>query len=226
VKGVGRPWRLPWLTGIVSALNEVPKPIPTCGSRCSNEATDRKSDDGYLTEPHIDQASLPGQVVLVLQAAAHWVLPGRRVSALQEARIEPDWISHVYRSDQTQADRRKRAAGPFASTARILSRCSIARQWDLRGLLPGFSEKWSYWTTLMRGIPGFFTPNPLAHAGDVYPLGADHAGYYSTAALEPRPRRTHRLQSHQQRKAAPHGRAAHVRTSQMTYFDSRRCKLT
>jgi NTE family protein len=68
--------------------------------------------------------------------------------------------------------------------AKFWSRVQQAPRLDFRGILPGFSDKWSYWTTLMRGIPGFFTPNPLAHAGDVYPLGADHAGYYSTAPLE------------------------------------------
>ena len=50
--------------------------------------------------------------------------------------------------------------------------------------MPGFGDKWSYWTTLTHGVPGFFTPNPLSYAGDFYPLGADHASYYSTAPLE------------------------------------------
>jgi NTE family protein len=77
----------------------------------------------------------------------------------------------------------------------------------------------------MRGIPGFFTPNPLAHAGNVYPLGADHAGYYSTAPLE---RTLAELVDFDLiNRGSPRLTvgAAHVRTSQMTYFDSRRCKL-
>jgi AAA domain len=28
----------------------------------------------------------------------------------------------------------------------------------------------SYWSTVTNGIPGFFRPKPLAHAGDSYPL--------------------------------------------------------
>jgi hypothetical protein len=42
----------------------------------------------------------------------------------------------------------------------------------------------SHRSTVTNGIPGFFRPNPLAHAGADYPNGADHAGCYSTAQLE------------------------------------------
>jgi NTE family protein len=88
-------------------------------------------------------------------------------------------------------------------------------------VFPGFNEKLSYWSTVTNGIPGFFKPNPLAHAGENYPLGADKAGYYSTEPLEKTlaelvdfdllNRCTPRLTVG----------AAHVRTSQMRYFDSR-----
>jgi NTE family protein len=91
--------------------------------------------------------------------------------------------------------------------------------------LPGFGDKWSYWTTLTQGIPGFFTPNPLAHAGDFYPLGADHAGYYSTAPLEATLSQLVDFNLINRGNPRLTVGAAHVRTSQMTYFDSRRCKL-
>jgi NTE family protein len=75
------------------------------------------------------------------------------------------------------------------------------------------------------GIPGFFRPNPLAHAGADCPIGTDSAGYYSAEPLKQtlgelidfdlvnnyRPRLT--------------VGAAHLRTSEMRYFDSRNCKL-
>ena len=71
------------------------------------------------------------------------------------------------------------------------------------------------------GIPGFFEPNPLAFWGTRVQLGADHAGYYSTAPLEKTllelvdfpliNRCTPRLTVG----------AAHVRSSQMRYFDGR-----
>jgi NTE family protein len=105
------------------------------------------------------------------------------------------------------------------------SRVQRAPHWELRGVLPGFGDKWSYWTTLTHGISGFFTPNPLAHAGDFYPLGPDHPGYYSTAPLEATLSELVDFDLINRGKPRLTVGAAHVRTSQMTYFDSRRCEL-
>jgi len=177
--------------------------------------------------PTLDRASLPGQVVLVLQGGgALGSYQAGVYQALQEAGIEPDWIVGT----SIGAINASLIAGnaPQDRLPRLhefWSRVQRAHQWDLRGVLPGFADKWSYWTTLTHGIPGFFMPNPLAHAGDSYPLGADHAGYYSTAPLEAT------LSELVDFKLINRGSprltvgAAHVRTSQMTYFDSRRCEL-
>jgi hypothetical protein len=96
---------------------------------------------------------------------------------------------------------------------------------DFRGVLPGPNDKSSYWTTLTRGIPGFFTPNPLAHAGDFYPLGADQAGSYSTAPLEATIAELVDFNLINDGNPRLTVGSAHVRSSQMTYFDSRRCRL-
>ena len=74
---------------------------------------------------------------------------------------------------------------------------------------------------MTNGIPGFFRPNPLAHAGDSYPLGAEQAGYYSTAPLEKT--LTELVDFDLVNRCTPRLTvgAAHVRTSQMRYFDSR-----
>src|SRR5690349_5296017 len=40
------------------------------------------------------------------------------------------------------------------------------------------------WLTMTGGIGNFFKPNPFAFAGAHVPLGADSAGFYSTAPLE------------------------------------------
>lgn len=100
-----------------------------------------------------------------------------------------------------------------------------APQLEFRGVLPGLNDKWSYWTALTRGIPGFFTSNPLAHADDFYPLGAEHAGYYSTAPLKAT--LAELVDFNLIIKGNPRLTvgAGHVRTSRMTYFDSRRCRL-
>jgi NTE family protein len=91
---------------------------------------------------------------------------------------------------------------------------------------PGLSDTACYWSTLLGGIPGFFEPNPFAFLGAYYPLGRDRAGFYSTMPLEKTlcelvdftliPRCTPRLTVG----------AAHVRTSEMRYFDSRETAIT
>ncbi|MFB9263786.1 patatin-like phospholipase family protein [Bradyrhizobium erythrophlei] len=174
-----------------------------------------------------DRASLPGQVVLVLQGGgALGSYQAGVYQALQEAGIGPDWIVGT----SIGAINASLIAGnaPQDRLARLVEfwgRVQRAPLWDMRGVLPGFGDKWSYWTTLARGIPGFFTPNPLAHVGDFYPLGADHAGYYSTAPLEAT--LSELVDFNLINKGTPRLTigAAHVRTSQMTYFDSRRCRL-
>jgi NTE family protein len=134
----------------------------------------------------LDRANLPGQVVLVLQGGgALGSYQAGVYQALQEAGIEPDWIVGT----SIGAINASLIAGnaPQNRLARLIefwSRVQRAPQSDFGGVLPGLSDKWSYWTTLTRGIPDFFVPNPLAHAGDFFPLGADRAGYYSTAPLE------------------------------------------
>lgn len=174
-----------------------------------------------------NRANLPGQVVLVLQGGgALGAYQAGVYQALQEARIEPDWIVGT----SIGAINASLIAGnaPQDRLPRLRefwSRVRRDHEWDLRGILPGFADKWSYWTTLTQGIPGFFTPNPLAHAGELYPLGTDHAGYYSTTPLEATLSKL--VDFNLIDKGGPRLTvgAAHVRTSQMTYFDNRRCKL-
>src|SRR5262249_30623086 len=174
-----------------------------------------------------DRASLPGQVVLVLQGGgALGSYQAGVYQALQEAGIEPDWIVGT----SIGAINASLIAGnaPQDRLPRLRefwNRMQRDRRWDLRGVSPEFADKWSYWTILTQGIPGFFTPNPLAHAGDCYPLGADRAGYYSTAPLEATLSELVDFDLINRGKPRLTVGAAHVRTSQMTYFDSGRCKI-
>jgi NTE family protein len=174
-----------------------------------------------------DRASLPGQVVLVLQGGgALGAYQAGVYQALQEAGVEPDWIVGT----SVGAINASLIVGnaPQDRLARLnefWNRMQRTSQWDLRGVLPGFGDKWSYWTTLTHGIPGFFTPNPLAHAGDGYPLGPDRAGYYSTAPLQATLSELVDFDVINRGSPRLTVGAAHVRTSQMTYFDSRHCKL-
>jgi NTE family protein len=167
--------------------------------------------------------SLPGQVVLVLQGGgALGSYQAGVYQALHEAGVEPDWIIGT----SIGAINASLIAGnaPQDRLPRLREFWKRMEQrpvWSFPGAFPGFNEKLSYWSTVTNGISGFFRPNPLAHAGDDYPLSAERAGYYSTEPLEQtlaelvdfnlvnrcRPRLT--------------VGAAHVRTSQMRYFDSR-----
>jgi NTE family protein len=172
--------------------------------------------------------TLPGQVVLVLQGGgALGSYQAGVYQALHEAGVEPDWIIGT----SIGAINASLIAGnePQNRLARLeefWKRTEQKQAWTFGNLFPGFDEKLSYWSTVTYGVTGFFTPNPLAHAGDAYVLGPEHAAYYTTSPLE----RT--LEELVDFRLANRGTprltvgAAHVRTSQMRYFDSRDCAIT
>ncbi|MGA7998190.1 MAG: patatin-like phospholipase family protein [Bradyrhizobium sp.] len=167
--------------------------------------------------------SLPGQVVLVLQGGgALGAYQAGVYQALREAGIEPDWIIGTSIGAIN--------AGLIAGNAPQDRLPRLREFWkrmeqrpvpSFAGGMPGISEQLSYWSTLTQGIPGFFKPYPLAHAGADFPLGADQAGYYSTEPLE---RTLGELVNFDLvNRGAPRLTvgAAHVRSSMMRYFDSR-----
>ena len=168
-----------------------------------------------------------GQIVLVLQGGgALGSYQAGVYQALCEAGIEPDWIigtsigaiNAALIAGNTPENRLPRLR-------EFWKRMEQNPVWSFRDLFPGFNEKLAYWSAVTNGIPGFFTPNLLAHAGDNYPLGADQAGYYSTAPLE---RTLSELVDFELvNRCTPRLTvgAAHVRTSQMRYFDSRDSQL-
>ena len=85
----------------------------------------------------------------------------------------------------------------------------------------GLPDMISYWKTLLRGIPDFFEPNPGAFLGTHVPLGPDGAGFYSTAPLEKTLRELVDFSLVNKCNPRLTVGAAHVRTSEMKYFDSR-----
>ena len=167
------------------------------------------------------------QVVLVFQGGgALGAYQAGVYQALHEAEIEPDWIIGT----SIGAINASLIAGnePANRLERLEEFWRRMRRKEFWGLSnwPGLSDTTSYWSTLLGGIPGFFEPNPLAFLGSHYPLGKDNAGFYSTAPLEKTlaelvdfalvKRCTPRLTVG----------AAHLRTSQMCYFDSRETAIT
>jgi NTE family protein len=83
----------------------------------------------------------------------------------------------------------------------------------------------SYLTTLTSGLPGFFVPNPLAFLGPHVNLGADDAGFYSTAPLAQTLNELLDFSLIARNSPRLTVGAAHVRTSRMHYFDSRNAEI-
>ncbi len=165
----------------------------------------------------------PTQTVLVLQGGgALGAYQCGVYEALHEAGIEPDWvigtsIGAINASLIAGNEPNKRVGALREFWQRMAKQSSnrVQTPW------PQFDQSMAFWQTVCSGIDGFFKPNPLAFLGSNVPLGADRAGYYSTAPL----RQT--LSDLVDFASINHGRprltvgAAHVRTSRMRYFDSR-----
>jgi NTE family protein len=171
---------------------------------------------------------LPGQVVLVLQGGgALGSYQAGVYQALHEAGIEPDWIIGT----SIGAINASLIAGnePQARLSRLQEFWKRMEQnpaWNFGSVFPGINEKLSYWSTITHGVAGFFRPNPLAHAGDAYVLGPERAGYYTTTPLQKTLEELVDFDLVNRCKPRLTVGAAHVRTSQMRYFDSRECEIT
>lgn len=173
-------------------------------------------------------ADLPGQVVLVLQGGgALGSYQAGVYQALHEASIEPDWvIGTSIGAINASLIARNAPEHRLARLREFWKRMEQKPVWGPGSIFPGFNEKLAYWSTLTHGVAGFFRPNPLAHVSESYPLGADDAGFYSTAPLETTLREL--VDFGLANRASPRLTvgAAHVGTSQMRYFDSRDGELT
>jgi NTE family protein len=171
--------------------------------------------------------SRPGQIVLVLQGGgALGAYQAGVYQALHETGIEPDWIIGT----SIGAINASLIAGN-----EVQDRLPMLKEFWQRMAHKTFLHAWSgweriaqshsYWQTISSGIAGFFEPNPLAFCGGHIPLGADRAGYYSTAPLEKTLLELVNLSLINRNRPRLTVGAAQVRTSQMRYFDSREIKI-
>jgi NTE family protein len=167
--------------------------------------------------------SQPGQIVLVFQGGgALGSYQAGVYQALHEAGIEPDWIIGT----SIGAINASLIAGnePEHRLVRLKEFWKRMEQnptWNFRVALPAFNEKLSYWSTIMRGIDGFFRPNPFALASDAFVLGPEQAGFYTTVPLQQTLEGLVDFGLINRGLSRLTVGAAHVRTSQMRYFDSR-----
>jgi NTE family protein len=169
-----------------------------------------------------------GQVVVVLQGGgALGAYQGGVYQALHEAGVEPDWIIGTSIGAINAAIiTGNRPEDRLARLQEFWRRVERSTFWGVFPAWTGVADALSSWSTLANGIPGFFETNPRAFLGAHVPLGADHAGYYSTEPLRKTLEELVDFPLLNQKRPRLTVGAAHVRTSMMHYFDSREMELT
>jgi NTE family protein len=169
-----------------------------------------------------------GQVVLVLQGGgALGAYQGGVYQALHEAGVEPDWIIGTSIGAINAAIiTGNRSEDRLSRVQDFWRRVESSDFWGGFPAWTGLADALSPWSTLANGIPGFFETNPRAFLGAHVPLGADHAGYYSTGPLRKTLEELVDFSLINQRRPRLTVGAAHVRTSMMHYFDSGEMELT
>jgi NTE family protein len=179
------------------------------------------------TRRAISVAPPPGQIVLVFQGGgALGAYQAGVYQALHEAGIEPDWIigtsigaiNAALIAGNEPKDR-------LPKLKEFWDRMAYKEFWHSSSAWPQLSQTLSCLNTVTRGIPGFFEPNSMAYWGNHVVLGAERAGYYSTAPLEKTLSELVDFSMLNRCKPRLTVGAAHVRTSQMRYFDGRETEI-
>jgi len=168
-----------------------------------------------------------GQTVLVLQGGgALGAYQAGVYQALHEADIEPDWIIGTSIGAINASlivgntrDHRIARLKEFWSTVEHGPLLKLAGAWPIVG------QSAATFLSTITGVNGFFEPNPRAHQGNHVKLGADSAGYYSTAPLRKTLSKLVDFGLINDGPVRLTVGAANVQTSQMRYFDSRDSKL-
>jgi NTE family protein len=169
----------------------------------------------------------PFQIALVLQGGgALGAYQAGVYEALHEADIEPDWVVGTSIGAINAALIAGNAPENRLPHIKEFWRRMYAKEFWGLAHWPGLDMAASYWSTLFGGIPSFFEPNPLAFLGSHYPLGADRAGFYSTAPLAKTLAELVDVDMIARRSPRLTVGAAHVRSSRMHYFDSRESTIT
>lgn len=179
-----------------------------------------RQSNGHRAEANLDDT---GQLVLVFQGGgALGAYQAGVYQAIHEAGLEPDWIigtsigaiNASVIAGNSRSDR-------IAALKEFWNRVTHHRPWHYWPTHPALAQGLSYWSILGGGLSRFFEPNPYAFMGPHVHLGAEKAGYYST---EPLKRMLEKLVDFSIiNSAGPRLTvgAAHVRSSQMRYFDSK-----
>ena len=147
--------------------------------------TKRRTSSARRNKQAGEGSALPGQVVLVLQGGG--ALGAYQVGvyeALHEAGVEPDWVIGTSIGAINAAliagnSRRNR----MERLREFWTRVEQGASHDVMAFWTGLPNATANLTTVARGIPCFFVPNPSAWISSHIALGAENAAYYSTAPL-------------------------------------------
>ena len=162
------------------------------------------------------------QIVLVLQGGgALGAYQAGVYHALHENGIEPDWIIGTSIGAIN--------ASLIAGNARADRLERLKEFWTRMAYRPpfgvpawtGLPDTLAYWNTLLRGIPAFFEPNPGCVSGNARSARRGQRGLLLHRAARKDSSRARRFLTGQQCRPRLTVGAAHVRTSEMKYFDSR-----
>jgi len=175
-----------------------------------------------MTKSLSKEVAALGQTVLVLQGGG--ALGAYQVGvyeALHEAGIAPQWVIGT----SIGAINAALIAGSKPEE-RIGKMCEFWSRVQNDMFVPGGMPAWMASATrnmiaVSSGVPGFFSPNPLAFLSPHYELGPDAAGYYSTGALRKTLEELVDLDQMNSGETRLTVGASSVRTAEMRYFDSR-----
>ncbi|WP_205479478.1 patatin-like phospholipase family protein [Sphingomonas arenae] len=174
-----------------------------------------------------DEIGTYGQVVLVLQGGgALGAYQAGVYQALCEAGIEPDWVVGTSIGAINSALIAGSPPGERIDRLRAFWK-RVAQRHPVADFLPAWlAASARNAVAVTAGVPGFFEPNPKAFLSPHVPLGPDRAGYYSTFQL--RQTLTELIDFDQVNTGGVRLTvgASNVRTSEMTYFDSRDMPLS
>jgi NTE family protein len=168
-------------------------------------------------------SAFPGQVVLVLQGGG--ALGAYQVGvyeALHEAGVEPDWvigtsigaINAALIAGNAPANRMPRLREFWA-------RVEQGAGPDLMSYFTGLPNMAANLSTVSKGIPCFFVPNPAAWLSSHMPLGVEKAAYYSTAPLRDTLAELVEFDCNSSGHTRLTVGAVNARNGEMRYFDSR-----
>ena len=177
-------------------------------------------------EPVIDR-NKTGQVVLVFQGGG--ALGAYQVGvyqAMQEAGIEPDWIIGT----SIGAINAALIAGnkPENRLDRLREFWMQIRHTPLTQMLgsnPFWGRELTNAATMISGVQGFFSPNPMAWLGQIAPQMPGIKSYYSTDALAETLGKLIDIDLMNANTPRLTVGTANVQTAEMRYFDSRDEKL-